>query len=278
MDSLLKILGQKEALVKALLGNISKTNTLDNSVKYIYGEIEQLWLKEILEKEIEESKDENHKIDKWSQKVVENYSEPARAYHTLTHVFSMLWFYIQNFPKTGLEHNSKFDYAAINFCIFHDIIYDPKATGGSNEIKSLELYEEFVNDLELDKDIEFKETHEFVIESIRDTIKHCKHPWEGDWGILNGFLLDWDLSILSSKFESSEDLQTTNTYMSYAKNIRQEYIHVEYDKYWEVRAKVMQNFLAKDSIYFTEEVKEHSEESARKNIQREIKILEDKKI
>ena len=87
----------------------------------------------------------------------------------------MLWFYCENFSQTSLEQKPLYDYAAANFCIFHDVIYDPKATGGDNEINSLDLFQNYIQDLDFNKNKEFEETHEFITEAIRDTITHSQH-------------------------------------------------------------------------------------------------------
>ena len=61
-------------------------------------------------------------------------------------------------------------------------------------------------------------------------------------------------------------------------NIREEYIHFDDYSYCKGRASVMNTFLSKDSIYFTEGVRWLYEKVARENIAKEIDLLKNKSI
>ncbi|CAI2378720.1 unnamed protein product [Moneuplotes crassus] len=273
MELLKKILTKQESIVPAVL---------NASIQFAQGSHDHFSLSQTILNAVDEDSKQYHsdddKLHSWSNRVIEHYCEPARAYHTLTHILSMMWFYITNYEHTGLSEDSLNDYAAVHFCIFHDIIYDPKATGGANETLSKDVFEEFLQDLGLDQVETLKQTHEFISDSIVDTIKHQKHDCEDQLSTLNGFLLDCDLSVLSYEFESEDEAAEPNLYMSYARNIRKEYIHIDYDTYCEARAGVMKKFLAKEFIYFTPKIIETCEQIARENIEKEIKILEEKVI
>ena len=209
----------------------------------------------------------------------------------------MLKFYNDNFDCLGIERKQIYDYAAVAFCVFHDIIYQVQTQdiGKSalitskdgfegNEVESLKLYDKFINESEIIQDTEdSQQLNTFVKECIRDTIKHSPHL-EGtdDWAILNRFLLDWDLSILSSDYDIEEskgdEIILNKSYCQYTKDIRIEYGHYSKEAYLEGRHKVMTNFLAKPAIFFTSAIKEKFEEKARDNISKELVQLEAKNI
>lgn len=81
----------------------------------------------------------------------------------------------------------------------------------------------------------------------------------------NQLMLDLDLSILGSKWEK---------YLKYSEDIRLEYSAIPLPDYKVGRAQVLKTFLEREEIYFSEVFKNLFEEKARKNLQKEIEILE----
>ena len=71
---------------------------------------------------------------------------------------------------------------------------------------------------------------------------------------------------------------SSETYLQYAKDIRIEYSHIEFDTYCETRAKVLSNFLQKEDIYFTPKIVTDYDSKARENISNEIEKLNNKDI
>lgn len=63
------------------------------------------------------------------------YSEPHRAYHDLTHIAELLRWFDTIVDAIGWR-DPRAVYDAI---LFHDAIYDPLATHGTNEVRSAEL-------------------------------------------------------------------------------------------------------------------------------------------
>lgn len=77
--------------------------------------------------------------------------------------------------------------------------------------------------------------------------------------------LDIDLSILGAE---------PDVYACYARQIRQEYAHVEHTRYCNGRASVLATFLRADTLYFTPNMRELLEDNARRNIAAEMAVLQ----
>ena len=152
-----------------------------------------------------------------------------------------------NFYKEAI-----FDYPLIYIsCLYHDIVYDTHAA--DNEEKSAEYLEkDFTGYLSKDK-----------IEKCKNLILGTKkHQFLQD-DFDNKIFLDSDLLILGRE---------RNRYIEYMDSIRKEYEWVEKEFYKQERTKVLQKFLERDRIYFTEEIFDKYEKQARENIQFEIEM------
>jgi predicted metal-dependent HD superfamily phosphohydrolase len=179
--------------------------------------------------------------------VVREHQADSRKYHNLEHIEKML-----DFLKTH-EQEIK-DVVGVKLATyFHDIVYDPKAK--DNEEKSAEYAQDYVTRLGIPKDI-----ISHVLALIRATEKHKIINDDSDSAIF----LDGDLAILGSSEEE---------YGEYAKKIREEYLWVPDEQYRIGRKKVLQGFLDRPKIYFTQRVIEELEQQARRNIKKEITDL-----
>ena len=78
------------------------------------------------------------------------------------------------------------------------------------------------------------------------------------------FMMDIDISILGA---------TNEIYTSYTQNIRQEYKWVPWFLYKKKRIEILEMFLKRDTLYFTDYFKSKLESKARRNIQNEISQL-----
>jgi predicted metal-dependent HD superfamily phosphohydrolase len=76
--------------------------------------------------------------------------------------------------------------------------------------------------------------------------------------------LDLDLEILGAD---------EKIYGEYKKAIRREYSFVPFFLYRRERRRILENFLSREFLYFTEEMREKCERRARRNIAKEIKEL-----
>lgn len=187
----------------------------------------------------------NHKngIEIFDQ-LTEMYSAKGRIYHNLRHIYFLLDL-LENF---GDCVNNKL---IVFFSIwFHDAIYDPQAK--DNEKRSAELAINCLKDSTLPEKKISK-----IKKLILATEKHSAENLDSDGRIF----LDFDLAILGAENE---------IYDEYAKAIRKEYDFVSEEDYKIGRGRVLQNFLKRETIYFTDVMREKFEEKARQNIEREI--------
>lgn len=185
------------------------------------------------------------KVDEIIQILIDKYSEKHRAYHNLSHINYLL------------KEAKKFEFAdadAIYFTTwFHDVIYEPKKS--DNEIESAKLAAKLLQKLNLPE-----ETITKIEQIILATQTHSPENLDEDGKIF----LDLDLSILGADQE---------IYQNYSRAIRQEYSYVEYSLYRRGRKKVLENFLKRETIFFTENLRERFENQARLNLANEIKEL-----
>ncbi len=181
--------------------------------------------------------------------LVKRYGEDGRYYHTLQH--------IQNTLETlddlrPLAHN----FPAIELAAwFHDAIYDPHAA--DNEEQSAIYAEKVLRRLNVPET-----TIAHVQRLIRATTHAYPRPEEIDCQIL----LDADLATFASDWSVQEEIE---------KAIRQEYAFVPEDVYRDGRRRILQQFLQRERIYYTEPMFAAREERARRNIVRSIAKLDD---
>ncbi len=178
--------------------------------------------------------------------IVVNYSKPHRAYHNLDHIQQCL----DEFDHVRLLAK---DANAVELAIwYHDVVYDPErddneerssinAVGGAALIQESDEFCSVVRDL------------------VRAT-KHVKTPADHDAKII----VDVDLSILG---------QPDEVFDEYEDNIRKEYHFVPDDFFRAGRLNVLQSFLDRPSIYYTDFFRTKYEEQARRNLQRSIEKL-----
>lgn len=181
------------------------------------------------------------------KKIAEEYQAENRAYHNFEHIEKMLSF-LQTYEQE-IKDSRGVKLAAY----FHDVVYDTKAK--DNEEQSAQYAQNYLERLGIPDEIA---SH--VLTLIRSTEKHEVVEGDSDSAIF----LDADLAI----FGSSEE-----EYDKYAAKIRQEYAWVSDDEYRSGRKKVLESFLNRPRIYFTEQTGKDLEEQARKNIERELEQL-----
>ena len=181
--------------------------------------------------------------------IVENYSAEDRAYHNLSHIQSLL---IRG--ETLMDKIKNPD--AVYFAIwFHDVIYDTKRS--DNEEKSAEFAVKALAGIGVP---------EQTIARVREMILATKDHRGADLSWDMKAFLDLDTSILGAPEE---------IYQKYSMAIRNEYSWVPDILYRKGRIKVLNDFLEREHIYHTEEIRAEYELQARNNIAVEIKALSD---
>lgn len=185
--------------------------------------------------------------DHWKE-ISTAYSKDNRYYHNLDHIRYMLHF-AEN------DQNDLVDYDMLQFAIwYHDIVYT--ATKSTNELKSAQCAQKQLKTLKIDpKRIE--NCANLIISTKKHEIVNAQNED-------NAYLLDWDLAILGTPWE---------TYELYTQKIRKEYSIFPDFMYKKGRKKVLQHFLERPRIYYTKKYYDLWETNARNNIQKELIML-----
>lgn len=135
---------------------------------------------------------------------------------------------------------------------FHDIIYNPLAKSGDNEMQSALLAEKMLKHMWLEPQ---------KVATIKHLILATRHAGKEWWRYTHDerYMMDVDMSILASSPE---------TYEKYAGNIRIEYSHYPDTDYKPGRTAVLQHFLRTPIFYTPEFISLRPQ--AEENINREI--------
>lgn len=191
--------------------------------------------------------DKKSEAIKLSKKIAAEYQAENRAYHNFEHIENLLSFLKQHEAEIN-------DLAGVKFAAwFHDVVYDTEAK--DNEEKSAQYAQDYLEQLGIPQGI-----IAHVVALIQATIKH--EMIENDFD--SAIFLDGDLAILGSSEQN---------YDKYAAKIRKEYAWVPDEEYKAGRKKILESFLNRPRIYFTEEAGKELEQQARRNIVREIARL-----
>ncbi len=173
------------------------------------------------------------------------YRSPGRHYHNLDHVAAVLrtvhdlW----EAPPPALRLATW----------FHDVAYETQRA--DNEERSAELARALLGDLSVAGPI--------VDETARLILLTRTHQTTDD-DRAGQVLLDADLAILGANEAE---------YARYARAIRQEYAWVADEAYRAGRRRVLEGFLRRPRLYFTEAMFRKAEAMARDNLEREIQSL-----
>ncbi len=185
-------------------------------------------------------------IDRIFQLLVTAYTQPDRYYHNLNHIYHA----IATLNRFSDLANPRAVYLT---AWFHDFVYDPQAS--DNEIQSARAARYLLADLG-----ESPATIERVSLLILATQGHQIDPDDRDLCIF----LDADLAILGT---------APATYQAYQKSIRREYGWVADAEYQAGRIRVLESFLARDRLYYTQLLFNELESIARLNLEGEIAFL-----
>jgi predicted metal-dependent HD superfamily phosphohydrolase len=191
-------------------------------------------------------------IQKWTSVLLSTYSEPHRYYHTTTHIYTMLQHFSSSLPIISNP-------TAVGLAIiFHDWEYIPHSPPRWNEEQSIVHFSGFAEELNLPAPLITT-----VKKYITATISHKLAEEDKEDEDLKLFL-DFDLEVLGR--ERSE-------YIVYMRQIRREYNQFTDDMYWHGRKAVLERFLERDRLFFSEEFCEKFEETAKENLRWEVGAL-----
>lgn len=178
--------------------------------------------------------------------VIHRYAEPHRAYHTAQHLEECF----QAFERAHRLGQSP---GAVGIALFyHDAIYDTHAR--DNEEKSAALARQVLAGVGAESSL---------LQSVTDLIlvtRHAAMPETADQKLV----VDIDLSILGVARDRFDE---------YERQVRQEYSWVEEAIFRSVRSRILQDFLARPTIYSTATFRDRLERPAHENLQRSIAAL-----
>ena len=177
--------------------------------------------------------------------IAKEYSQTGRYYHNLQHIFHVL----EIIETLGNLTNQLTSVELAAW--FHDVIYDPKAQ--DNEEKSAMYATNLMKSLGIDST---------TIANVNCLILSTKLHQADINDIDSQILLDADLAILGSPVQQ---------YLTYAKNVRQEYAWISDRDYQNGRRRVLEQFLQRERIYYTDAMFDKLEQPARNNLNTELR-------
>ncbi len=180
------------------------------------------------------------------QEIALAHSAKGRHYHTLTHLEHL-------YHELEAVRESIADWDTLLFTLFyHDFVYNTLRQ--DNEEESARVATELLTMLGVPE--------KNVARCVGQILATKQHQFSADPD--TNLFTDADLSILGAPWER---------YSAYAAEIRREYSIYPDLLYKPGRRKVLQHFLAMDSIYKTPHFKEQYEQQARRNLQQELTAL-----
>ncbi len=181
------------------------------------------------------------------QRLLDGYGEDGRFYHNLAHIRQTLR--IAHDIREEAAH-----FTAVQLAIwFHDIVYDPQQQ--DNEEKSAMAAGQALFALDLPEVLVGE-----VVRLILLTKTHVVMEQDANGRVI----VDADLSSLGVP---------TEAYTAYSQAIRREYAFVPDEAYKNGRIQILQHFLQRPTIYYTEPMRLIFEAQARENISNELATL-----
>lgn len=178
------------------------------------------------------------------------WSEPQRKYHTVDHLRFMLGVIDEN--AGAADHPDLVRLAAWG----HDAVYDPRVMGDGNEQASAILSARLLHRCAVPAAAITE-----VMRLVRLTAGH--HVGEQDRD--GALLADADLAVLA---------RDPSSYAAYVAAVRAEYAHVPDDAFRGGRAAVLRGLLALPVLFRVPRLHLAWEETARRNLRRELAALE----
>jgi predicted metal-dependent HD superfamily phosphohydrolase len=180
------------------------------------------------------------------EQLIARYRSEERRYHNESHIDECLSCFLDVYNEA--EHPEEIEFALW----FHDAIYDTKRK--DNELRSAEWAQSEALAFGISGEVADRISHLIL------STKHAIAPTTCDAKIL----VDIDLAILGSD---------RNRFDLYESQIREEYSWVPWFIYRRKRRQILNEFLARSSIYSTATVYNRLEQQARSNLHRSISRL-----
>jgi len=184
----------------------------------------------------------------------DHYSEPARAYHTLEHV----WWGLRRVEEIAAHESPNADVAPLELAMwFHDAVMRFGRSAQSDEAASAGVAARLIEAAGL------PETLRSQVERLILATAHSDQapPRAADEAIL----VDADLSILGADPEAFDE---------YERRIRREWSHVDDALFRAGRLQVLRRFVSSPRIFTTDYAHGRWELQARTNLERSIQKLE----
>ena len=182
------------------------------------------------------------------ERITKAYAETHRHYHTAAHIDACLREFdsVRSLSRSGSEVE-----AAL---WFHDVIYDTRAS--DNELQSAEMASRFLTSAGASPST-CARVHSHILATA-----HKGEPVDDDARLV----VDIDLSILG---------QDEQVYDLFERSVREEYKWVPSFLFRRKRIEILRSFLDRESIYGTNRFRQRYEASARCNLERAIRRLEE---
>eukprot|EP00927_Polykrikos_kofoidii_P057896 TRINITY_DN5212_c0_g1_i1.p1 TRINITY_DN5212_c0_g1~~TRINITY_DN5212_c0_g1_i1.p1 ORF type:complete len:505 (-),score=66.19 TRINITY_DN5212_c0_g1_i1:161-1615(-) len=189
--------------------------------------------------------------DKWWGLIRSRYGEVQRHYHTLNHLGELFALFDKHRADIA-------DACSVELAIFfHDVIYNPRATGGRNEDDSALVFSKFAQEVNLCP-------AEMVGKVFRWIIKTKHHVCQDDDDADCKLFMDFDMAVLGWERAA---------YSHYTVQVRREFAHVPEGIWCDARANFLEATAASPKIFATSIFQERYEELARANMRWEAAEL-----
>ena len=200
----------------------------------------------------------SRQIETLWQPLVSHYTEAHRHYHDLSHIA----FLFRQFDS--IKPNLIYPDSVALAIFYHDVIYNTQNSSNlssalSNERQSANFMQQQLNSL-VPQSLINQAFNLILLTEKHELNDDDNHDFQND----ARYFLDMDLSILG---------QSDEVYEGYAKAVRLEYAQVPDELYRQGRMQVLTNFLNRPRLYFTDDFYDRFEQTARANLEREIKNL-----
>ena len=195
----------------------------------------------------------DYAVERAGVDLLSRWTEPARRYHTTRHLVEMFWA-LEELEAVG-EIDERQGAVARLAAWFHDAVYRPGASHGTNEADSAALARNHLLEVGLEED-----DMDAIDRMIQVTVNHDAHHEEP----VEAAFQDADLWILSAPAERFD---------GYCDQVREEYAVLTDAAYRGGRATILEALSHRDTIYRTSHALHHWEAPARINLGRELARL-----